>query len=304
MSGSAGGTVLVVDNDPVNVEFLASILDGEFELMSAATADEAMALLKATTPDAVLLDVRMPDPDGYRLCANIKQDHRLADIPVIFLTGVNDHEAEARGLEVGAVDYITKPVSPAVVRLRVRHQVELKRAREELQRLVTTDALTGLPNRRRFDEVLEREWRRLGRSRAPLSLILVDIDQFKPFNDHYGHIAGDNCLRRVAIAIAGVVSRAADLAARYGGEEFVCVLPETDRAGAVTLAERLREAVAELRVPHEFSDAAHYVTVSAGVATGHGKIGQSPLSLLGLADEQLYAAKHAGRNRVMSAVAA
>ena len=301
MAGTANGVILVVDDDPINIRFARSILENEFDILAAASAEKALDIMKATTPDAVLLDVVMPGADGYQLCAAMRQDLRLAQVPVIFITGRDDREAEARGLEAGAMDYITKPVSPAVLRLRLRHQIGLKRTREELSRLVATDGLTGLANRRRFDEVLEHEWRRLGRNAGTLSLVLIDIDHFKAFNDLYGHIAGDDCLRQVARAIDGVVNRAADLSARYGGEEFACVLPETDNAGAMIIAARLLGAVSALTILHARSDVAEHVTISIGVATGPSRVGQSPLVLLGQADEQLYAAKAAGRNRAMTA---
>jgi diguanylate cyclase (GGDEF)-like protein len=300
MSGTGNGLILVVDDDPLNTKFLHSVLENEFDLLTAHDAAEAWEMLKSTTPDVVVLDVLMPGSDGYELCTAIRQDHRLREVPVIFLSGLADGNAEARGLRVGAMDYITKPVSPAVLQLRVRHQIELKRAKDELQRLIATDALTGLANRRRFDEVLDHEWRRLSRTEGTLSLVLIDIDHFKSFNDLHGHLAGDDCLRQVARAVSGVVNRAADLAARYGGEEFVCVLPETDAAGALVIAERIRAAVAALAVPHARSGVAEVVTVSIGVATGRCRAGLSPLILLGHADQKLYAAKAAGRDRVES----
>jgi diguanylate cyclase (GGDEF)-like protein len=300
MSGTGNGLILVVDDDPWNEKFLTSVLEPQFDIMVAYSSAEAWEALKTTAPDIVLLDVVMPESDGYDLCTAIRQDHRLHDIPVIFFTGLVNREAEARGLEVGAMDYITKPVSPAVLKLRVQNQIDLKRAKDELHRLVATDALTGLANRRRFDEVLEHESRRLARTATALSLILIDIDHFKSFNDLYGHIAGDDCLREVARVVSGVVNRAADLASRYGGEEFVCVLPETEAAGALIIADRLRSGIAGLNIPHGRSDVADHVTVSIGVATGRCRAGQSPLVLLGHADEQLYAAKHGGRDRVVA----
>jgi len=290
--------VLIVDDDPVSLEALAAALEGEFEVLFATDAGEALAILRTATPDAILLDVVMPGSDGYELCARVKQDARLAEIPVIFLTSLDSRDAEARGLELGAMDYIAKPVNPPVVRLRVRNQVELKCARAELRRLADTDALTGLSNRRRFDETLDIEWQRHSRSGRPLSLLLLDLDHFKAFNDRYGHLVGDDCLRQVGLAIGRTVNRAADLCARYGGEEFGCILPETDGAAARAVAELLRAAVAALAIPHDGSGTASHVTASIGVVTGWPKLGQSPLSLLGLADEQLYAAKHGGRNRV------
>ncbi len=291
------GTVLVIDDEPRNIEILAEILEGEYEVVFATSGRQALELVTASKPDLILLDVMMPAMDGYAVCKALKQMAATADIPIIFVTGMNDVEAETRGFKLGAVDYITKPISPAVVRLRVRNHIELKRARDALSRLGLTDGLTGLPNRRRFDEVLNLEYQRLTRSGGWLSLIMLDVDHFKSFNDHYGHVAGDECLRRIAAAIATVVFRVTDLPARYGGEEFAVILPETDFAGASQIALHLCDTVEQLGIQHAHSKPADHVTVSVGGASGRCHLGQNSHDLLISADEQLYAAKRAGRNQ-------
>lgn len=294
-------TLLIVDDDAANIEMIFATLGDEYEILFARNGNQCLELARRALPDVILLDVMMPGMDGYAVCTHLKADARTAGIPVVFITGLGDVAAETRGLEVGAVDYVTKPISPAIVRLRVRNQIELKRAREKLQRLAVTDGLTGLANRRHFDVTLDIEIRRLSRSQAPLSLLMLDVDHFKLYNDAYGHVAGDECLRQVAATLAGVVSRAPDLAARYGGEEFAAILPETDHEGAVALAERLRARVAASELAHIASLVAQYVTVSVGIVTVRCTPLQTPSELIALADAQLYRAKHEGRNRVAAA---
>jgi diguanylate cyclase (GGDEF)-like protein len=293
-----GGTVLVVDDEPSNIEIIAEALADRYELVFATSGEEALEQALSIRPDLILLDVVMPGMSGYDVCAQLKDKRETADIPVIFVTALGDVVAEARGLELGAMDYIAKPINPPVVKVRVRNQIELKRARDYLTRQAVTDGLTGLSNRRHFDDVLQKEYLRLSRSNGLLSLVLFDVDFFKPFNDTYGHLAGDDCLRGIGGSILNVLSRPADIAARYGGEEFVCILPDTDHVGALKIAEDMRHAIAALAIPHAKSTAAPHVTASMGVVTVPCSPGRSPLHLVALADEQLYAAKAGGRNRV------
>jgi diguanylate cyclase (GGDEF)-like protein len=221
-------------------------------------------------------------------------------IPVIFITAMDREEDETRGLEAGAMDYITKPISPPIVRARVRNHLELKRYHDILENLSVTDGLTGIANRRRFDQFLEREWRRAIRSRSPLSLIFMDIDLFKAFNDHYGHLAGDDCLRKLAQGLNEVIQRPADLLARYGGEEFACVLPETDTQGAIAVADKIRQKIDNLNITFTSPTSGDHITVSMGLATLIPLKAQSSADLIRLADELLYEAKKLGRNRVVS----
>ncbi|MBF0271723.1 MAG: diguanylate cyclase [Magnetococcales bacterium] len=294
------GIILIVDDEPINIAVLTDILEDKYEILFATDGLKAVELAKTAQPDLILLDVMMPDLDGYEVCARLKQERSTATIPVIFVTAMSDVDNEARGLELGAMDYITKPVSPPVVRARVRNQIELKHARDQLMRLAVTDALTGLSNRRHFDTELEREYLRLARTRGLLSMILFDVDHFKAYNDTYGHLAGDDCLRRIGGVVLQTITRAADLGARYGGEEFVCILPETGYEGALRLTEKLRESISGLKIPHAKSSVFPYVTASLGVVTVRCIAGRSPLHVIALADEQLYAAKSGGRNRINS----
>jgi len=245
----------------------------------------------------VLLDVVMPGIDGFEVCKRLKSDPALRDIPVIFVTARDSAEDETLGLEVGAVDFIAKPISPPVVRARVRTHVALKRQTDLLRSLAFNDGLTGVANRRWFDERLQVEWLRCRRNRMPLALILLDLDHFKAYNDHYGHQAGDDCLRAVAAAMKARLGRPADLLARYGGEEFVCLLPETPLDGALAKADDLGRAVQDLAIAHAAAATAPVVTISRGVAAMLPEQGHEPAELLQRADAMLYAAKHAGRNR-------
>jgi diguanylate cyclase (GGDEF)-like protein len=291
-------TVLIADDVPANVEFLTEVLGDDKEILVATTGRQALETAIAQLPDLILLDIIMPDQDGYEICVRLKRESATQNIPVIFVTALNQEQDEARGLEVGAIDYITKPFSPSIVRARVRNQLELKRYRDLLEKLSTTDGLTSIPNRRQFDQTLDREWRRGVRNQSTLALILMDVDGFKAFNDHYGHVAGDDCLRMVAASVAQIARRPGDLAARFGGDEFACLLPETNSGGALMAATRVQENVNNMQIPHAFSTAADHVTISAGLAAMVPVLGQSPSELIKRADERLYAAKQRGRNQV------
>lgn len=290
-------TILIVDDLPENIELLARVLGDSVEILFALSGEDALRICKEQDPDLLLLDILMPGVDGYQVLARLKEDAQTAKLPVIFITGMDTQGEEARGLEAGAVDYITKPIHPAVVRARIRNHLELKRYRDFLENLSATDGLTGVANRRRFDEVLDREWRRAARTGTMLSMLMMDIDCFKAYNDRYGHIEGDEVLRRLATIIQENMQRPLDLAARYGGEEFACILPETDRDGALLVAERIRAGLKDLKIPHQFCVADH-VTVSIGVATMI-PTPETPSSLIvRSADEQLYQAKAGGKDRI------
>ncbi len=293
--------VLIIDDSATIRRMLEFVLRDENDV---ATADSgALGLKKAAeqNPDLIVLDVMMPDMDGHEVCRRLKADPRTKDIPVIFCSTLGEPGDEAAGLNLGAIDYVTKPISPPIVQARVRNHVELKRVRDTLAALSIQDGLTGLANRRRFDDGLSQEWARGLRLQTPVALIMCDVDHFKKFNDHYGHLAGDECLRGVAGALKGMVVRPSDLMARYGGEEFAMLLPHTDAAGAKAVAERIRGGVEELKIPHAKHESSPYVTLSLGVASLIPAIGESPQLLILRADQALYNAKHAGRNRVAMA---
>jgi diguanylate cyclase (GGDEF)-like protein len=291
-------SILIVDDMPANIEILNEMLGVDYEVLFATSGTEALEIAVNQLPDLVLLDITMPGMDGYEVCRRLKADSRTKSIPVIYITARTNEDDQARGLDAGAIDYIIKPISPLIIKSRVRNHLELKQYRDLLENLSATDGLTGIPNRRRFDEFLNNEWQRAIRNKSPLSLILMDIDFFKAYNDRYGHLAGDDCLRQVATTLTGSLHRPADLAARYGGEEFACVLPETDIDGAMTVAEQLRENIDGLNITHASSGVSEHVTLSYGVASMVPVEGQSYSDLIKHADEILYYVKRNGRNQI------
>jgi diguanylate cyclase (GGDEF)-like protein len=304
-------SLLVVDDDEMTRDVLSRRLRRIGHTVAVArNGTQALELIAGQPFDAVLLDIKMPGLTGFDVLKTIRQAHSVTDLPVVMVTSSDDSDSIVEALELGANDYITKPLDFPVALARIRTQLLLRRvvvaleeANRKLERLSFLDGLTNIANRRRFDEYLGLEWRRAQREQTPLSLILADVDSFKSFNDHYGHEAGDEVLKRVAATLDATVGRPADLVARYGGEEFVVVLPGTDAAGAVLLAERLRASVAALAIGHAQSRAAAHVTISLGVATLVPGRDGGPEGLLTAADQALYEAKRGGRNRVRGAAA-
>jgi diguanylate cyclase (GGDEF)-like protein len=299
--------VLVVEDSKVTLKVLCNFLE-RMDIKTPLTAETGVAaieLYRKERPDIILLDAQLPDIDGFEIAKQIRASEHNDDwTAIIFLTSMTKDEDLARGIEVGGDDYLLKPISEVVLQAKMRAMqrlVEMQRslvdvshqlnaANKELQRLSTTDGLTGIPNRRMFDELSVREWRRCERMKKPIALVMLDIDNFKLFNDEYGHQAGDDCLARAA-------PRAADLAARYGGEEFVLVLGETDADGARWVAENVRQHVNELGIPH--ATPSRRVTISCGVAFVMPRSGLSLDVLLRSADHALYQAKAAGRDMVV-----
>jgi len=290
--------LLIVDDQPVNLQVLYQIFGKDSDVFMATSGQQALEVCRQKSPDLILLDVVMPDMDGIAVCKQLKADPETQNIPVIFVTSQDSPEEETQGLEVGAVDFITKPVNPAVVRARVKTHLTLKVQADALRTLASIDGLTGIPNRRLFDERMAAEWRACRRTNTSLSVIMIDVDHFKKYNDRYGHLEGDNCLKQVAKILRDGNWRGRDLVARYGGEEFVCLMPETDLIGAKSKAESLRRQLEDLALPHDASANAAYVTISVGVATIVPLDENDVAVLLGAADEQLYKAKQGGRNRV------
>ncbi len=294
-------TVLIVDDVPMNIKILGDALKADYSVRFATNGQKALDIITSDSPpDLVLLDIMMPGMNGYEVCQKLKADKQTQNIPVIFITAMSQEEDETKGLELGAVDYITKPFSLPIVKIRVKTHLELKRHRDMLEHLSMLDGLTGIPNRRRFDECFEMEWKRAEREASFLSLIMIDIDHFKHFNDYYGHQAGDDCLKMVAHTLANSVKRAADCVARYGGEEFACILPGTDVQGAVQVGEAMRKNIEELKIAHASSQVAEHVTISLGSASIIPSRKKSQFSLLEAADRNLYKAKETGRNRLKS----
>ena len=296
--------LLLVDDQPINIQVMYQAFAGDYQVFMATGGAQALQICHENPPDLVLLDVVMPDMDGFEVCTRLKAEEATRHIPVIFVTAHSDQAQETHGLSLGAVDFIAKPINPAVVRARVKTHLTLKFQSDLLRRLVFLDGLTGVFNRRYFDQQLGMEWGRSARGNSPLSLILLDVDCFKPYNDRYGHQAGDDCLRALASTLKGALKRPADLVARYGGEEFVCVLPDTPFDDAMAIAQELEQSVRRLQMPHESSTVTKWVTISLGVASrGDGTQAQDGgQALLKLADAQLYEAKQTGRGRACGKV--
>jgi diguanylate cyclase (GGDEF)-like protein len=287
-------TVLIVDDEPANVQVLGEALSGQCDVRFTTRADDAVVLAARFNVDLILLDLVMPDRSGFEVLAALKADPACRDIPVIIVTAMSDLLDEEAGLSAGAVDYITKPINASIVRARVRTHVELKRQRDQLAALADLDGLTGIANRRRFDQQLDLRWRQASRSQGRLALVIADVDHFKQYNDHFGHGPGDQCLRAVAAALSGAATRADDLVARYGGEEFALIL------GADRLEQQLAgllQSVAALSLPHPRSTAADIISLSLGAVEVAPMRGNAADHSLSEADALLYAAKNEGRNR-------
>lgn len=289
--------LLLVDDQPVNIQALHQLFAADCQVLMATSGAQALRLCHDKQPDLLLLDVQMPGMDGFELCAQLKADALLRPIAVIFVTSNDRPEDETRALEAGAADFISKPFNPAVVRARVRAQLTIKLQADLLREMAFVDGLTGVHNRRHFDERLEAEAQRARRGRSSLALLLADVDFFKRYNDGYGHLAGDDGLRRVAQALKSSLRRPTDVLSRYGGEEFACLLPDTDLAGALAVAQSMEAAVRALQIPHAHSEVDAVVTISLGAAVAAPALHCATGELVKLADEQLYRAKAEGRGR-------
>ncbi len=291
------GRVLIVDDAMENIQILHQALQDEHDVLFAMNGAKALQIAQNQLPDLILLDAVMPDMDGYAVCAALRASPITRDIPIIFVTALKTPEDETRALESGAADFISKPVNAAVVRARVRTQLTVKRQSDALRQLTLTDGLTGVSNRRAFDETISAEWRRCARAQVPVALIMADIDHFKNFHDFYGHQAGDDVLQRVGAAMMRSAARPEDMVARYGGEEFVILLPHLEAQGAEGVARKLLDEIAALNIPHERSSAGAVVTLSMGVASVTPSERYEPALLIKTADALLYEAKAGGRNR-------
>lgn len=320
--------ILIVDDSPDSQLLITSILKyaGYTELLTANSALEAFKQLGMDNPatistdiDLILMDIVMPEMDGIEACRLIKSFEYLRDVPIIMVTATVQIKELQMAFAAGAIDYITKPLNKVELlarvssALRLKREIDNRKVREQellkltqrleelnqmLQRLSSLDGLTGIANRRHFDLVLKQEWRRAIRDATPLSLILIDVDFFKAYNDTYGHQMGDDCLKRVTDSLKGVMKRPTDLIARYGGEEFVVLLSRTEAGRAAAIAETLRASVEALEILHTNSQISERVTISLGIATTVPKQNSSPAELITAADLALYRAKDGGCNQV------
>ncbi|MBF0301728.1 MAG: diguanylate cyclase [Desulfamplus sp.] len=299
--------ILIVDDEKINIKILVDLLKDDYSLILARSGEQALKFsFQNPPPDLILLDVVMPEMGGYDVIKQLKENELSKDIPVIFVTALNSVEDEEHGLKLGAVDYITKPFSPPIVKMRIHNHLKFVHQHKLLDKLAYLDPLTEIPNRRRFDDVFQKEFSRATRNETALSTGMVDVDFFKQYNDHYGHAMGDRTLQGIASSLKYSLKRPADMVARYGGEEFVIILPETDSDAAMQVAERARRNVLALNIPHLYSVVADFVSVSIGIITFYpDKIltsVPSAESVLEQADKNLYIAKQNGRNRVVATV--
>ncbi len=293
--------VLIVDDESNNIYVLGSMLSAAgYEVKTAIDGKSALEFAKNSEKlDLILLDIMMPDMDGYEVCRQLKMEANTKNIPIIFMTALQDEDSETKGLMLGAIDYIKKPFSQAIVKARVKNHLELKMHRDILESLCELDELTTIPNRRHFEVIFAKEIARAKRLEDPLSCLMIDIDYFKNYNDNYGHLAGDECLKKVANIIKSTLPRSNDFIARYGGEEFIVLLPHTEYDGAIAVANKIVTAIQNANLEHKFSLISDRITVSIGssTATKDGIISRN--SLIDRADKALYIAKEKGRNRVI-----
>lgn len=303
----ASPLILVADDDTMTRLMLRKVLEKEgYSVVEASQGDECLEVYHHAHPSLILLDAMMPVMDGFVCCTTLKSFPDSEHLPVLMITALEDQASVDHAFEVGASDYITKPINLAVLRQRVRILIEksrlyreLEQANQKLLHLATIDSLTQVSNRRSLDEYLSREWQRMAREFSPVSLILCDVDFFKAYNDTYGHPCGDACLKAVARAISESVKRPADLVARYGGEEFAVILPNTEAIGASHIAQKIQSKVKDLKIPHANSRVSEYVTVSIGIASLFPTSESIPDTLIAAADRALYQAKAEGRNCVI-----
>jgi len=315
--------ILLVDDDPGAVQLLGSILAGEGNISFATNGTDALRIARATPPDLILLDAEMPGMSGFKVLEALKGEPILANVPVIFVTSHSEAGFEVSALEMGAVDYIGKPFKSSIVLARVKTQLNLKRMADGLRRESLTDSLTGIPNRRHFDRSLAREWLIARRGGDPMSLLMIDVDHFKSYNDRYGHPKGDACLRQLAQVLLDAARRPSDLVARCGGEEFVMLLPKTSRFGAEHVARRILDTIDVAAILHRgVPTPPHHVTVSIGIgcydehspcwpktaAQLRDRVDGDPVDarpdpegtdLVLTADRALYDAKRTGRGRAV-----
>ncbi|SBW00232.1 Two-component response regulator [uncultured delta proteobacterium] len=298
MSEQSRPSVLIVDDEKPNLSTLSKILNPGFTVYMAKSGETALQIAHEVEPDLILLDILMPRMDGFEVLEQLKTSEKTRDIPVIFITALDSVEDEEKGLFLGAVDYIKKPFHGSIVKARVRTQWQIVQQRRTIERLCMIDPLTELPNRRSFDAQINLEWARAIREHTPISLLIIDVDEFKHYNDTYGHQQGDSLLVVVSRIFQNSVSRPFDLVARIGGEEFAVVLSNTDKRGALEIARKICSNVCNMDIRDGSGEKFPTVTVSIGVSTAFPGVGDCVADLVASADKALYKAKGAGRNRV------
>ncbi len=284
-------SILVVDDQEMVISAIEGKLGNHYKILRAETAGKAMELALAHGPDLVLLETRLADMDGFELCQQLKNDPQTDAIPVIFLTDFDEGDNEIRALELGAIDFIAKPIRPAALALRINNHLALKHARDVLYHQSLVDTLTGIGNRRCFEDTFSREWYRAMRHGMSISIALIEIDNFTAYVHNVGRAASDDRLKQIARMLKGTLQRWADTAARYGNARFVAIMPQTNDEGARRVAERVNAGLAGLKLPHGFNGESPYFTASIGLASCVPILGQDPVSLMRMADDQIATTK-------------
>ena len=296
--------ILIIEDSLSFAAYLSDVLSDSYAVSVAHNASEGLSIALADQPEIILLDLVLPDVDGYEAFKNIKSNKTLSDIPIIFVSAVSEIKDQMKGLELGAVDYIVKPINPDIVRAKIKNHIKIKHDFERLENISLKDPLTLVGNRRLFDERLDSEWRRAKRDGFSLGLFMLDIDFFKNFNDSKGHLAGDDCLKSIAAAIDSSLKRGGDIVVRYGGEEFAAILPGINLEAAQRVAERIIDNVQKLQIRHPDSSVSEFVTLSIGGAIALPCAESEMTEIIKKADVALYSAKKNGRNRIVLAESA
>jgi diguanylate cyclase (GGDEF)-like protein len=320
--GVKKNSILIVDDETINLMALTQILSDDYKIYTAINGKIGIEKAKELLPDLILLDIMMPEIDGYQVLAEIKKTEELRNTPVIFISGLTSDEDEEKGLTLDAADYIKKPFRNTVVKIRVKNQIQIVNQLRTIECLSLMDQLTNIPNRRSFDCRMKVLWKQAIRNKTPISLLMMDLDRFKQVNDDYGHQQGDVVLKTVANVLSQFLRRPNDFAARWGGEEFIIILPDTPIDGALEVAENIRKNVEDTLIPRvkfkpgdriadeylceikpdgtELCYPGLKITISIGVTSLVPGQKNSSDTFIYNADKALYLAKDAGRNRVMS----
>ncbi len=290
--------ILIVDDSMVQAAQLRSILDNEYSVTVAQTAEEGLSRASNENYSLILLDVVMPGMDGFTLLKKLQEEIITQNVPVILITSLSAVEHEQHGLILGAVDYITKPFNPMIVKARVNTHVKLYKYRRQAERQSMTDQLTGIANRRKYDRYSITKWHEALRMQVPFSICMFDIDHFKMYNDTFGHPAGDKVIAAVAKTVSAHIQRSTDFFARYGGEEFVALFMGDPADKLFAHLKKIRQAIEDLHIPHDPA-VSQWVTVSIGGVTVIPAVESAYNSYLKVADTMLYDAKKHGRNQVV-----
>ncbi|HNX58181.1 MAG TPA: diguanylate cyclase [Spirochaetota bacterium] len=289
--------ILIIEDSPSFAKYLSDLFSDEYDVTISNEVEHGLVTAATLIPDLILLDIVMPGIDGYSACARLKKADTTRDIPVIFISSLGETQSQTKGLQAGAIDYIVKPINDEIVKAKVRNHIEMRQYFNQIENMSLIDPLTGIGNRRLFQERMDAEIRRMSRSGLPLALFMIDIDYFKQYNDSLGHLEGDKCLKSVATAISDSLKRGGDIVTRFGGEEFAVIAPEVPAEAGKAMAEKIRACVENLRIPHPKSSAAQVVTVSVGGTIHMPGSHFDVCDLIQKADEALYKAKSSGRNR-------